>query len=112
MQPKDYFISHIHTISQLTMRSFHNNLSLLLATTRVGRRRSGASTGRSVRRASTATVVVGTAIIIGVVVRAIAIRVMIATTTAGIGPTRSVVVITLAVGSGASHGLWDDGYNF
>jgi hypothetical protein len=29
---------------------------------------------------------------------------MIATTTAGIGPTGSVVVIALAVGSGASHG--------
>ena len=34
---------------------------------------------------------------------------MIATTTAGIGPTGSVVVIALAVGSGASHG--DDDYN-
>ena len=69
----------------------------------VGGMRVGLSTGRSVRGTSAATVVVGATIVVGVVVGTIAVRVVVAATTVGVGTAGGVVVIALAIGSGASH---------
>ena len=49
---------------------------------------------------------IGAPIIVGVVVRAIAVRVVVAAATAGIRTAGGVVVVALAVSSGTSH---DDG---
>ena len=69
----------------------------------VGGIRVGLSTGRSVRGTPTATVVVGATIVVGVVVRTIAVRVVVAAAAIGVGTAGGVVVVALAVGSGASH---------
>ncbi len=61
------------------------------------------STGRSVGSTSSTTVVIGAPIIVGVVVRAIAVRVVVAAATAGISTAGGVVVVALAVSSGTSH---------
>ncbi len=79
--------------------SHHPNPIRLLA----GRMRIGLSTRRSVGGTSATTVVVGAPIVIGVVVRAIAVRIVVATATAGVSATGGVVVVALAVGTGASH---------
>mmetsp|Transcript_26948 Transcript_26948/g.45913 ORF Transcript_26948/g.45913 Transcript_26948/m.45913 type:complete len:93 (-) Transcript_26948:569-847(-) len=59
--------------------------------------------GRSISGASTPTVVVAAAIVVRVVVRSIAVGVMVAASAAGIGASRGVVVVALAVGSRTSH---------
>jgi len=54
-------------------------------------------TGRSVGGTTTAIVVVRASVVVGIVIRPITVRVMIATSTAGVAASRSVVVVTLAV---------------
>ena len=68
-----------------------------------GRMRVGLSTRRSVGGTSAATVVVAAPVVVGIVVRAIAVRIVVATATAGVSATGGVVVVALAVGTGASH---------
>ncbi len=70
----------------------------------------GISAGSGVGGTPIAVVIVGTPIVIGVVVRAVAVRVVIAATTAGVGTPWGVVVIALAVGSGARHDDGDRGF--
>lgn len=62
------------------------------------------TTGSGVSGTSASIVVVSATIVIGVIVRTIAVRVVVATSSRGIGPSRSVVVVSLAIGSGSWHG--------
>ena len=64
-----------------------------------GRRGGGVPAGRSVCRASTSRVVVGAAVIVGVIVRAIAVGIVITTAPAGVGTSRCVVAVALTIGS-------------
>lgn len=68
-----------------------------------GRMRVGLSTRRSVGGTSAATVIVGAPVVIGVVVRTIAVRVVVTTATAGVSSAGGVVMVSLAIGTGASH---------
>ena len=61
------------------------------------------SAGRSVRGTSTSIVVVRASVVIGIVVRSIAVTVMVATSAAGVGTSGGIVVVSLAVGSRTSH---------
>lgn len=62
------------------------------------------TTGRGVSSTSASIVVVGATVVIGVIVRTIAVRVVVATSSGGIGSSRSVVVVSLTVSSRSWHG--------
>ena len=73
-------------------------------TTLFGRRGLRLTTGRGVRSTPTSRIIVRATVVIGVIVRTIAVRVVVATSSRGICPSRSVVVVSLTVGSRIWHG--------
>ena len=56
--------------------------------------------GRGVSGTSASAVVVRTTVVIGVIVRSIGVRIVVATSSGGVSPSRGVVVVSLAVSSG------------